>query len=72
MKMPGGWEGGRTHIHSLRVGSIGLELFTRWYVGRRCAVKVLSKHGSDTTVSINSHRSKDHLVMEEIADDFVT
>ena len=67
-----GWKGGRTNVHSLCVGSIGLELITRWYVGRRCAVKVLSKHGSNTTVCINSHWSKDHLVVEKITDDIIT
>ena len=59
-------------VHSFRVGSIGLELFTWGYVERRCAVKILSSHGPDSTVCIDSHWSKDHLVVEKIADDIVT
>ena len=48
-----------------------LELFSWGYVGRRCAVKLLSKHGPDSAMCINSHWSEDHLVVEKIADNFV-
>ena len=74
MKMPMG--AGRVVARSyialaLGVGPIWLELFTWGYVdvGRRCAVKILSKHGPDSTMCIDSHWSEDHLVVEKIADD---
>ena len=45
-----GWKSGCTIIQCFCIGSIGLELLTCGYGGWRCSVKILTGHGTDSSV----------------------
>ena len=48
----GVWKGGCTIVHSFCIGSIWLELFVWGYGGWRCAIKILTDHGTDSSMCI--------------------
>jgi hypothetical protein len=52
--------------------SIGLELFTWRYSGWRSTVKILTGHGTDSSVCINGYWCENHLIVEKITDDIIT
>ena len=65
--------GGCTIVHSFCIRSIWLELFTWGYGGWRCAVKILTGHGTNSSVCIlNGYWSENHLIVEKITDDVIT
>jgi len=64
-----GWKSSCAFIHSFCNGSIGLELFTWGYVGWRCAVKILTGNGTESSVCINCYWSENHLIVQKITDE---
>jgi len=58
----GGWKGGCTIIDSFCIGSIGFKLFT-W------DIKVLTGHGTNSSVCINGYWSENHLIVKKITND---
>ena len=67
-----GWKSGCTIIHSFCIGSIGLELLTWGYGGWRCSVKILTGHGTDSSVCINGYWGDNHLIVEKITNDVIS
>ena len=69
MKMPIG--DGRV-VARFCIGSVRLELFTWGYGWWRCSIKILTGHGTDSSVCINGYWGENHLIVEKITDDIIT
>ena len=68
MKMPIG--AGRV-VARFCIGSVRLELFTWGYGWWRCSIKILTGHGTDSSVCINGYWGENHLIVEKITDDII-